>query len=757
MKLFFAIVLFCVALCASAQVEVLSPLGARDELSNYTPMSTKIGGQTINGLFIYSYTPLSVGPFPNVFFDDFSKDHFQKYPMQPGDPGVTTTTYHALLELNDTPYPDDAIFTTSPSYRINITLLPVLTRDTTFFPPLVLQYNNLQNYPVAYSEIDVYPNYYLIDTLDLNKPAPDTIWINNNLREQFSADVHFTNIDDADFYWIDNTAHWNNTRAINPWSIGVVTFDGVAANGWPYAINTSSSGYADVLTSKPINWDLSDPNPFYFSFAYQLGGFGDAPESNDSLILEFYNITEDQWEYVWSTPGDGTNHSDFSYERMTITAAKYLQDGFQFRFRNFGGLSGDLDNFHIDYVRIEPSEASLTTVQDFAVVYPLTSLLKDYTSVPWEHYRSNPEHINDSVFVTVRNSSAIAGNTSNNGVIRVFDDGSPIQQYTIPGAALATPFDAPPTLNFDAQTTYTSNHDLLSIDPAFQFPTSSSNDTSYCFDYYFTTTIPIFQWTNQNDTVYGEQCFYNYYSYDDGSAEKAYGLNGEQARLAYQFKRINSGSDSLVAVQIHFVPTVFDHSDKLFMLTVWDDNNGQPGSVLYEDDFFTIRSPEYTGVKNQVRNYYFKDTMKVAVNQTFYVGWRQLDPQRLNVGFDMNTNSADKIFFSTDLGATWQNSSLQGSLMIRPVFSTKMDYQLDTPEAVFQEELTLYPNPANDWFNLSYVNDGTVEIIAMNGQTVLRTAWQNQIDVSTLSPGFYMVRANSLDGNFTKTFKIIKQ
>ena len=726
-----------------AQHDVLSPIGIRYELDQ-KKMSTRITNN-IDSTFIYKLDTLAL-----PIIDDFSQNRFQQYDFEFDDPGVVSEVFYALLNAQDEPLPAEANFTTIPTYLIEITLQPSIVRDTTFFPPTTVKYSTLNEYPVVHDEIEVYPRYILIDTLDLQKPAPDTIWINANIRFQDSARVFFADINDPNAYWIDNDAHWNFTRAKNPWSLGVVTFDGVDANGWPYAINTNAVGYADYLTSKPLIMNFPPSAGVFLTFVYQPEGLGDAPEANDSLVVEFFNVIEQQWEWAWSAAGS-TVH-DFKTVHLPITQVKYLQNGFQFRFKNYGGLSGDLDNWHIDFVRLQTNQSESDTVLlDFAAVYPITSLLKEYTAIPWKHYRNNPiGHMNDSLAITVRNNNIIAGNTSQNAVLRIFDEGTLDHEYVFPGATLT------PDLNFNPATTYTTHHNLNNISPFYNLPATSTNDTSYCFDYYFRAGVPFPQTPAYifNDTIFGTQCFSNFYAYDDGSAEQAYGINGEQARLAYQFTTLEP--DSLVAIQMHFVPTVFDHSNKLFLLTVWDDNNGQPGNVLYEDDFFTAQSPVYIGEKNSFWHYYFADTMKVGVSGTFYVGWRQLDPQRLNVGFDRNTNSREKIFYSVDLGLTWLNGSFPGSLMIRPVFTSKLDYQLDTEE-ISMEELQIFPNPTEDLLNLSFAYDGIVEFYSSDGKLVKTEVWQTQIDTSQLKSGFYFVRVKANNLNYHETFKIIKK
>ena len=61
--------------------------------------------------------------------------------------------------------------------------------------------------------------------------------------------------------------------------------------------------------------------------------------------------------------------------------------------------------------------------------------------------------------------------------------------------------------------------------------------------------------------------FQNYYSYDDGSAEAAYGLVGSGAELAYRFTILEGiGTDTLKSVKIHFTPSVYDASNDPFFI-----------------------------------------------------------------------------------------------------------------------------------------------------------------------------------------------
>ena len=202
-------------------------------------------------------------------------------------------------------------------------------------------------------------------------------------------------------------------------------------------------------------------------------------------------------------------------------------------------------------------------------------------------------------------------------------------------------------INYAARTTVESYHDCN--DAGYQFdPTTPGDAVSFYIIGAASAQFPNFV---QNDSCFMTQEFADVYAYDDGSAEKAYGPTGVQARLAYKFTPYEA--DSLIGVKMHFVPSVNDVSDKLFLLSVWNDNGGQPGSVIYEDEFFFPRTPQYEDSIGKFTTYYLKDTMKLEITGTFYVGWRQIDADRLNIGLDMNNDNSDKIFYSINGGGTW--------------------------------------------------------------------------------------------------------
>jgi hypothetical protein len=258
----------------------------------------------------------------------------------------------------------------------------------------------------------------------------------------------------------------------------------------------------------------------------------------------------------------------------------------------------------------------------------------------------------------------------------------------------------------------------------------------------------------QNDSTQGVQIFSNYYSYDDGSAEAAYGPTGTQARLAIKYEAYEP--DSLIGVAIHFVPSVVDVSNKLFLLSVWNDTNGTPGQLIYEDDVFFPRQPQYGSSANEFYNYYFIDTQKVHVGTTFYVGWRQFDAERLNVGLDRNNENSQFTYYSVNGGATWNQSMIDGSVMIRPIFSTSLDAELgvESHRLDSEKEIKIYPNPATDQLHISLDPNSFsgMELWSLEGKLLKFEDEKQFFDVSDLPAGYYFLKVIGFD----ELFKIVK-
>lgn len=722
LRLLSAFLLFC-SIVAAQHGEEVGPLTANPALiqKGITKHQTKANPGTFDSTFVYLSDTLQL-----PLFDDFSTNKYQDYGANYTDPGVTSSKEYRLLDISDNPLPTNTLYTAQQTFRRTFDIGNGTFTDDNF-PATQIKVGDLSEYPVVYTTTDAYPPYYIYDTLDFPND-PDTVWIPDAELFQDSATQFFAPLSDPEKYWLEKETFLNNTMALDPWTYGVATFDGLDETGYPYAINTSTTNIADHLTSKPV--DLSTVSPgdsLYLSFLYQPQGLCDAPEAGDSLLLEFYDTSTDQWNQIWSAGGEPVQ--DFKVGHISITEAGYLSDAFQFRFKNWGGLSGSLDHFHLDYVMLRTLSGYQDTLfKDFAMVYPVNSLIQDYTSVPWDHYaNSGANNMSNNVQVVLRNGDNVAANNSTPGQVEVYYGGASQGSFSLPGSDLSNG-----DLNYGPRTTYSSYHDLSG---GYQYSTALAGPIEE-FDILTTVSAQFPNFTG-NDSIWSNQKFENYYAYDDGSAELAYGPTGNQARLAIQYTPYEA--DSLIGAYIHFVPSVTDVSNNLFLLTVWADDNGQPGQVLYEDDAFFPRTPVYEYARNIFTEYYFEDTVKIPVNGTFYVGWRQLDPERLGVGLDMNIPNNDKTFFSIDDGATWQTSVFTGSVMIRPIFSTSYDAFLGIESEIENStSFSIYPNPSQTGiFNISEAINFVV--VDLYGKTVLR-GQGNSVDLTNSPSGIYYVK-----------------
>jgi len=687
---------------------------------------------------IFSYDTLSL-----PFFDEFSLNRYQIKKAAITDLDLTFDLVYKLKDhLTDVPLANDTSFSLIQTYKRVMEADGVTFTDFPFTASSV-KFTDLLVYPPVYSTIQVYPPFYIYDSLGVVGHVSDTVWMTPPSIVQDSAYQFFKFLNDTTKRWIDNYAFHNYDYAISPWSIGVMTFDGLDENGEAYAINSNSTDYADFLTSKQI--DLSSnsaADSIYFSFLYQAAGYGEIPEAGDSLVLEFYKKDLDLWQRVWST--GGFEDTNFRVGHLSVKNVQYFTNAFQFRFKNYGHLSGGFDHFHLDYVSLKASSGIQDTLfKDFAWVYPVKTILKDYASVPWDHFKNNNlGKINDELPLIVRNGSNLFENNSLAGNLSVKYNGIVENSSTIVGPSLSNA-----ALNYSPRTFYKSTHDFSN---SLSFDISKLGDEQ---EFEITSEVNV-QFPNHrcNDTTSWVQYFGNYYAYDDGTPEAAYGTTGTQSSLAVKFEAYEG--DSLLGINTYFVEAANDVSDKLFLLTVWNDNNGVPGSQIYQDDIFFPRTPLYD--PNRFLTYFFKDSLKLPVDEVFYIGWQQFDSDRLNIGFDKNTIKNDKVFFSLNDGVTWSQSQIKGVPMIRPLFSTALDATLGIENKRNELNVSIYPNPSMDgkFFIKGNVDDvKSINVYNLQG-VLIKNSDQATIDLSQEISGVFIVEIVSEKSN--KIVKIVK-
>ena len=534
--------------------------------------------------------------------------------------------------------------------------------------------------------------------------------------------------------WIGKSTFINKNYPVNPPTIGVVTFDGLDSVGFAYDINmTNNSGSADVLQSKQIN--LSSVDTAFFLFYYQPQGYGDNPQAEDSLVLEFLSDSSGfiSWKSIWSVPG--TSLHDFRKVVILISESNFLHDSFQFRFKNYATLSGNFDHWHVDYIKIDnfqlPSDTS--NLNDVAFVYESPSFLKRYNEMPWIHFRDNiNDEINDTINILLRNNQA---SINVDYQYNVYEDNLIIDHY--PSLGISRNISV---LDYDSIGTYIFENPPISINSTV-FPSNNKDSCEFLIEHIIGTGSNDFK---ENDTLKRTQKFYSHFSYDDGSVESAYGINVSGAMGAYQFKL--NRPDTLRAVQIYF-PQMLDSVNQInFMLTVWDDNNGIPGNIIHQQ----VAYPKHTS--NNFYHFYYLDSL-FQLTDIFYVGWEQKTSDMLNIGLDRNNSANQYMFYN--VGGNWNNSQYTGSWMIRPIVNMNSVSLLNDN---ISSSFKVFPNPASNELKVNSNSEKNyISFYDITGKLLFSKEFSLSsisINISDLSKGIYILRIENELGLFNKKILI---
>jgi len=544
--------------------------------------------------------------------------------------------------------------------------------------------------------------------------------------------------------WIDDFVFINNTYSDNQITSGVATFDALNGKGRLYETATPSGFEADHLTSKPLDLNYTASDNIWFSFVYQAGGLADLPEAKDSLTLQFLAPAENKWYSVWRAFGN--NSTKFKTVIIPVNQARFLKKGFQFRFINYASLSpnlsdpsmvGNCDIWNIDYLLIDKNRSAADTVYaDVAFRLPVRSLLKSYEAMPWKQFRQvYLQEMGSSIPVYYRNNDIITRN-----ITRSFEI------WDMYKKSMAHSF-SPGAVNIAAQTNVDYNANLI-------YTYNTSNPDSALFRITCTLKTDAFD-PKENDTIVYYQVFKNYFSFDDGTSEGGYGVNGLGSRNAMVAYRYNSFiQDTLRAIRICFNDSYLNANKREFDLMVWDDDNGIPGSMIYSVEKVMVEQ----GVL--INGFYTYNLPEgVMVNKIFYIGWKQRTETFLSAGFDINTPHKGNQFYW--LNGEWQQSQVNGSIMIRPVVGDPLRVT-SIKDTYYRNKnlIKIWPNPASDYITID-AGENTVSGLAyvsvtdLSGRELIRVPFSEQIDISTLREGIYIV-ITSLNGKAIGYNRLIK-
>ena len=560
----------------------------------------------------------------------------------------------------------------------------------------------------------------------------------------FSDDFSDSDIYPSAARWSDLQAFINNTFSVRQPSAGIATLDCLDQNGHLYDAASQSVFPADRLTSRAIELAYLPSDSIFLSFIYEAGGVSDLPEPGDSLTLSFWAPAEEKWYSIWQVTGEATD--GFRGVIIPITDPRFLMTGFRFMFQGYASLAGILtepsqagnaDIWNLDHILLDKGRSVHDTViHDVAMTLPLRSLVKEYEAMPWRHFRqAYLSAMSPVAKISYRNNDTIVRNVTRHVTITDMSNGAVVRDFDA-GASNAGPLT---DVLYEAPLLYTYN-------------TASSPDTAQ-FMVKLSLITDDFD-PKQNDTLKFIQRFGDYFAIDDGTAEAGYGINGQGARNAMAALRFRSFiPDSVTGISICFNDAYENANHQGFEIMVWADDNGRPGILLGSSDGPT--AGQGTGINGFV-TYSFE--RPVRVTDAFWIGWRQDTEAFLNAGLDLNTPNDGRQYFL--LSGTWQQSQVQGTVMMRPVMKGSGTQTSAGNGTLINDLYSVYPNPTDGYVTIvpseDAPDDFVIEVISVTGARVMTLDSTDHPDLGRLAAGSYMLLVKSTDGRPLSLLRVIK-
>lgn len=555
----------------------------------------------------------------------------------------------------------------------------------------------------------------------------------------------------TDTLWENQSTVWINSGVgIDPPTIMVATFDGLDANGVPYSLNPNQSldfGFTDSLIARRIKMTdvpLFQRNSVFLSFFYQWGGFGETPDPNDFLLLEFLSNTG-VWDRILTLKSnDLQEFNKFYSASIRVNEDKYYHDDFQFRFRSSGRKSGRYDTWNIDYLYMNKGRSENDLQQGFPDRAPFintTSLFEKYYAIPQRHFKTNTaDHTGFPTFA-LHNLSNIPQpmNYDIHGDIKQFTNGV----VTDESINIATAQSILPSVQaFERRSvTFTTKPDLSTYASADSLQITLRT-TLITGDSVNTGFEPINFYSN--DTIRQTYTLKDFYAYDDGTAEYAIGLTQSGNLAAYRFVMKTNIKDTLNGVYVHY-PYTSGTSASIVTFYVWANKNGVPGQLLLEE----IVPVQRRANSSFILRPFIQSTI---VQDTFFIGWRQPVTGRVQIGLDASHDTGNHLL--VNVTGTWQqNTLIKGSAMIRPRFGKG---EIVTAVEEEPSKVSIYPNPNPGEFIIQG-ECSNLQIISLTGQMVpFETEvyeTESRVRIADPTAGLYILRYHS--GNKFFVEKII--
>ena len=595
--------------------------------------------------------------------------------------------------------------------------------------------------------------------------------ITDTIKLPFFDDFTSTNLVPDARHWTDQQVYINNHFPISPPSYNVATFDNLDSKGKPYqALSGLTQNHCDSLTTNYINlknykagaiWkNYSAADSIYLSFFYQMQGLGDVLDQTDSLVLKFKN-SAGLWKTVWKA--SGKNYKPFKQIMLGIQSSDYLHNNFQFRFINYGKSTGNMNQWHLDYIRLNSNRnAKDTAIQDVAINAIPFGPLKWYATMPYDHFKVNPAYqTNPTHSVVTHNNNDTSVNVQYVCEVR--------NQYN--QLVLLYP-NSGSSRNIRKFSDSTESYTGLSLD-TFSGKMPSLTIKHKIFPLAFNDLPDNYDAIGTNDEYSRYFKFNNYFAYDDGTAEGGYGLDYGSLPNGPGYAAIKFNApkaDTLRGISVFFNRSVADITNKSFTLIIWKSISEPPANTDDNDVVYRkmeIPSAYYSDSINGFVDIVL-DTAVVIEAGDFYIGWQQNINFMLNIGYDNNYKYAQSggrnpnLFYN--LNGYWENVSalITGAPMMRPIVGAALPKKSTSVAKLntIANSINIYPNPSGNSHSLTINAQSEIvqlSIYDISGKLMFSQSGENiqNINVTTLTPGFYTIHLTD-SNNQTTALKYIK-
>jgi len=566
--------------------------------------------------------------------------------------------------------------------------------------------------------------------------------------------------------WTDNQVWINNSFPVNQPDYNVATFDHLNSSGkpWKGLLNKSVFVYADSLTSQPINLQFYKTGPLttknytpsdsvYLSFFYQTAGLGDVPEAEDSLIL-FFKTKTGIWKRVWTQTG----RSNAAFKEVMVPAyhTEFLHGTFQFRWVNYTKATGNLNHWHLDYIRMDRNRSAKDTgIRDVTIQFASPSLLKDYQTMPYRHFLDNvSEQTLQGHNVSIRNlnSATIVQTRFQLEIRNRYDTLLLLRPFNLSSKNIAPGVDGE-SFGQVKMDTLSGENPFLKLTYKIAPQSDDITPDNYNAD-------------GNNNMYLSRQEFNPWYAWDDGTAEGGFGLNYEflpdiKGQFAMKFDLLKK--DTFRGLSAIFNQSLDDVSSHKFKFRVWrklsplgaTDNQDE---LIYETPF---ELPVYKDTQNGFHYFYF-DTTLLLDKGTYYIGWIQFQKFILNVGYDNNYRyqrqdvKNPNLFYN--LLGQWEavDASVKGVPMLRPLIGSAKEHRMAV-KTFTKEDFSIIPNPAVNHIQIVGMDAlKRIVVFSLTGQKLMEIDNPSpEINIGTLKSGMYIVWCLDKKGR-TCSRKLIK-